>query len=84
MEEEKGQQEEPRKMKECFGISMGWFMEDLVGDHEDRERCYHCADFEACYKMCHIRCLTQMRFEIRRAGRSLGLAFGGSHSTNPF
>lgn len=73
-----------KKMKECFGLHMGWFMEDLAGDYEDREKCYLCEDFDQCYKLCMIRCLTQMRFEIRRTGRSLGLAMGGAHSTQPF
>ena len=75
---------EKPQMKECFGISMGWFMEDLVGDLKDRQKCYDCADYERCYQMCMLKATTQLRFEVRRAARTLGNAFGGSHSQYPF
>lgn len=71
-------------MKHCFGVSMGWFMEDLVGEYHERLRCYNCSDFEACYKMSMVRTLTQLRYEVRRAARVVGLAIGGSHSAYPY
>ncbi|MFP4381473.1 MAG: hypothetical protein ACLFUS_13310 [Candidatus Sumerlaeia bacterium] len=72
------------KMKDCFGVSLGWFMEDMIGDEKQRRLCYECEDFDQCYKMAMIRSLTQLRFEIRRSSKSLGYAIGGSHSTQPF
>ena len=73
-----------RKMKDCFGISMGWFMEDLVGDLKDLEKCYTCVDFDQCYKLSMIRVLTSLRYEVRKAARTVGLAVGGSHSAYPY
>ena len=73
-----------RKMKDCFGISMGWFMEDLIGDLKDLEKCYTCVDFDPCYKLSMIRVLTSLRYEVRKAARTVGLAVGGSHSAYPY
>ncbi len=78
-----GRDDEPR-MKECFGVSQGWFMEDLVGDYDNRNICYNCADFEACNKLMMLKNTIQLRFELRRAAQTLGRAFGGSHSSQPF
>jgi hypothetical protein len=72
------------RMKECFGVSQGWFMEDLIGDYQDRQKCFECADFDACNKLMMLKNAVQLRFEIRRASQTLGRAFGGSHSTRPF
>ena len=69
------------KMKDCFGVNFGWFMEDMIGDEIQRETCYHCADYDACYKMAMVRSLTQLRFEIRKSAHTVGRAIGGSHST---
>ena len=71
-------------MKECFGISFGWFMEDLIGDYDQRLKCYECADFEKCQQMVMIRNLTQLRYEVRRSTQTISRAIGGSHSTFPF
>jgi len=71
-------------MKACFGVSFGWFMEDMVGDEKQREKCYRCPDFDRCQKMALVRALTQLRFEIRRSAAGLGRAIGGSHSAYPF
>ncbi len=71
-------------MKECFGVSQGWFMEDLVGDYADRNICYNCADFDACNKLMMLKNTIQLRFEVRRAAQTIGRAFGGSHSSRPF
>lgn len=75
---------EKPKMKDCFGVSMGWFMEDLVGDTKDRQKCYECQDFERCYQMMVIKTTVQLRFELRRAARTVGLAIGGVHSSQVF
>jgi len=72
------------EMKDCFGVSFGWFMEDMVGDEKQRQKCYHCPDFDKCQKMSLIRALTQLRFELRRSAANLGRAIGGSHSAYPF
>ena len=73
-----------RVMKECFGVSMGWFMETLIGDYEQRRQCYECPDFTQCQQMMTIKTLVQIRYEIRDASRGLGRAMGGSHSSRPF
>jgi hypothetical protein len=79
------EEEKPkRQMKECFGVSMGWFMEDMIGDTDQVRKCYECVDFDQCYKMSSLRALTQLRFEIRRAAKTVGYALGGSHSSRPF
>ena len=71
-------------MKECFGVGMGWFMEDMIGDSEERRQCYECRDYDACFKMSMLRATVQLRFEVRRSAQGLGLAFGGRHSSRPF
>lgn len=71
-------------MRECFGVSFGWFMEDMVGDYEQRRKCYECPDYDACHKMASLRAQVQLRLEIRRSAQSLGLAFGGRYSSRPF
>ena len=76
--------EEERVMKECFGLSFGWFMEGMIGDYEERRRCYNCPDFDPCQKMAVIKGMVQLRLEIGRAAAILGRAIGGSHSTRPF
>jgi len=72
------------QMKECFGVSMGWFMEDMVGDYDQRLLCYQCTDFDACFKLASLRASVQLRFEIRRSSQQLGLAFGGRYTARPF
>ncbi len=76
--------EKSPEMKECFGVSFGWFMEDMIGDYDDRLKCYECPDFDACWKMSAVRCMTQLRYEVGRAAQTVGRAYGGSHSTRPF
>lgn len=71
-------------MKECFGMSMGWFMETLIGEYDQRRQCYECVDFDKCHKMMTIKTLVQIRYEVRDASRGLGRAMGGSHSSRPF
>ena len=71
------------EMKPCFGVSFGWFMEDMIGDPEQIRQCYDCADFDRCQKMMLIRSLTQLRFEVRRSAHYLGRAMNGSSSTHP-
>lgn len=79
------EQERPnRKMKDCFGVSFGWFMEDLIGDTRQLEQCYECPDYDMCYKMSQIRTLHKLRFDIQRAASSIGRSMGGSHSSYPF
>ncbi|MFW5870755.1 MAG: hypothetical protein ACOCVL_03710 [Candidatus Sumerlaeota bacterium] len=72
------------RMKECFGVSQGWFMEDLAGDYEDRKICFECSQFDACHKLMMLKNNIQLRFEIRRAAQVIGRAYGGSHSSRPF
>jgi hypothetical protein len=79
-----GDSEEIGTMKPCFGVSFGWFMEDLIGNPEDRLKCYECPDYDRCQQMALIQSLIQIRYEIRRAAQTVGRAFGGSHSTRPF
>jgi hypothetical protein len=80
----KEKQRDPDSMKDCFGVCFGWFMEDLIGDEQQRRQCYACPDFEPCYQMTLIKSLTQLRFEIRRASQYVGRSIGGSHSAYPF
>ena len=72
------------RMKECFGISFGWFMEDMIGDYGERLRCYECPDYDMCYKLTMVKNAVQLRFEIRRAAATVNRGFGGSHSAYPF
>ncbi len=74
----------PNEMKDCFGVSFGWFMEDLIGDCDQLRKCYECPDYEKCQQMSMIRALTQLRHEVRRASLTIGRAYGGSHSNYPF
>jgi hypothetical protein len=71
-------------MKDCFGVHLGWFGEDNFSNVADRQRCYECSDFEACYKMMTIRVLNGLRLEIRSGVRGLRNSLGGSHSEFPF
>ena len=72
------------KMKDCFGLGFGGFMEDLLGDYDVRLKCYECPDYDKCYQMTIVKALTQTRYEIRRAAGAVGRALGGSHSSWPF
>ena len=67
-------------MKQCFGVNLGWFMEDLIGDPDQVQECYGCADFDACQKLALIRQMTMLRFEIRRASQNIVQALGGTFS----
>lgn len=80
---EENTQDKP-KMKDCFGVCFGWFMEDMIGDEKQRQQCYDCYDYDKCQKMALIRSITQLRFEIRRSATYVGRAIGGSHSSYPF
>ncbi|NQU42739.1 hypothetical protein HQ520_05605 [bacterium] len=75
---------EEAQMKDCFGVRMGSFMEDMIGEVDEVRKCYACEDFDQCYKMSMIRVMTQLRFEMRRAAKVVGLAAGGAHSVHPF
>ncbi|MBN1515562.1 hypothetical protein JXA32_03225 [Candidatus Sumerlaeota bacterium] len=73
-----------QEMPECFGISFGWFDDFGTSEHEDREKCFHCPQFEPCWKMSMVRSLHNLRYEMRRGVRGLRNSLGGSHSENPF
>lgn len=73
-----------KKMKPCFGIGFGGFMEGLIGDYDTLEKCYACPDYDQCHKMTMVRESIQLRLEVRRAARVIGLGMGGCHSTRPF
>ena len=66
-----------RPMKPCFGVNLGWFMEDLIGEPDEVEQCYACPDFDPCQKMALIRQMTMLRFEIRRCARNIVQSLGG-------
>jgi hypothetical protein len=78
------QTNEKEHMKDCFGVSFGWFMEDMIGDEPQRRVCYECPDFDACSKMAMVRALVQLRFEMRKSAGTIGRAIGGSHAAYPF
>ncbi|MCX7765085.1 MAG: hypothetical protein N2246_00025 [Candidatus Sumerlaeia bacterium] len=71
------------KMKECFGLQMGFGPEGTAPHPQDIEKCYHCEDFDACFKYCLIRTLNSLRFEIRFSAQNIRQAIGGSHSEIP-
>ncbi|HPB32731.1 MAG TPA: hypothetical protein PLB62_14870 [Candidatus Sumerlaeota bacterium] len=71
-------------MKECFGISFGFFFEDHPAQDEVREKCYSCEDFEKCFKVSLIQNMKALKLEIRSGVRNLRNSMGGSHSEFPF
>jgi hypothetical protein len=75
--------EEPRKMKDCFGVCFGWFMQDLIGDTKQLEQCYNCPDYDKCFQMAMVRSLTQLRYELRRGAMAVSRNLGGTSNTYP-
>ncbi len=70
-------------MKECFGISFGFFEHGLAGKFEDRKKCYECPDFDKCYKITLIQSLQMIKLEIRNAASTIKNSIGGGHSDFP-
>jgi hypothetical protein len=65
-------------MKYCFGVNLGWFMEDLIGTPEQVKACYDCPDFARCQQMAMVRQMVMLRHEIRRTGQQIVQALGSA------
>jgi hypothetical protein len=70
--------DQEESMRQCFGVNLGWFMEDLIGEPDRVQECYGCPDFDACQKLALVRQITMLRFEVRHCARSIVQALGGS------
>lgn len=76
-------QEKREKMRECFGLQLGFGPEGMAPELREREKCYNCQDFDECYKYCLVRALISLRFEIRTGVQGIRQSLGGSHSAAP-
>jgi len=71
-------------MKECFGISFGFFEQGMSGKYEERKKCYDCPDYDKCFEMSLIQAIYSVKLEIRAGVRGVRNSLGGSHSEIPF
>lgn len=71
-------------MKDCFGITFGFFERGMAGSIEDRQKCYDCPDFDKCFKLSLIQTLTSIKLEIRSGAAGIKNSIGGSHADFPF
>ncbi len=70
-------------MRDCFGLSFGWFDEISVPDYEKREQCFTCPQYDRCFQMALVKEIRQLRYDIRTGVRGLRNSLGGSHSEYP-
>ncbi len=62
---------------------MGFGQEGAAPDPKDIEKCYHCADFDKCFKYALIRALNSIRVELRNSSQGIRQSLGGAHSESP-